>query len=537
MIKYLDRHLYNSFYQDFISTDSKAHEFLDSPHHIPWKQLTASLDLDSPRYQKIRQLLINQNNDLSSEKAKKYLKDLEKPDSVILITGQQLGLFASPLYTIYKILSTIKLSEDLNKRDNTYRYVPVFWLETEDHDFREINHFGIYDRQFQPRLLTYEGTDHGKASLRHYQLESSITSFISEIKENLIDTEFSADLFQKIEGIYKPQTEWTSAIRFLLKGMLEIKGLLFFHPGAGEIKKLSVDFFSQLLIRANELRRSFEIQSDNLISKGYHNQVKNIPGQTFIHIEQENNQREHLYTNGDGYFFKNSDKKYTQDEILKKIQEDPSSISSTVVSRPLLQSWLLPVAGYIAGPGEIAYWSQLGQMFANLDLVMPVLYPRISTTIIEPKIAKYLNRYSIDVEKMPLKNKQFIEGYIKQQSSNDEDNPFKRINRLLGDEEAKVKSYLESLDPTLVDLGIKSIERMNQTLENLENRVIKIKEQKNTQLTNHLQQIHTSFFPQELPQERYLTLVYYLNKFGPKIVDTLYTELSIEKFDHQLLYL
>jgi uncharacterized protein YllA (UPF0747 family) len=176
-------------------------------------------------------------------------------------------------------------------------------------------------------------------------------------------------------------------------------------------------------------------------------------------------------------------------------------------------------------------------MFANLDLVMPVLYPRISTTIIEPKIAKYLNRYSIDVEKMPLKNKQFIEGYIKQQSSNDEDNPFKRINRLLGDEEAKVKSYLESLDPTLVDLGIKSIERMNQTLENLENRVIKIKEQKNTQLTNHLQQIHTSFFPQELPQERYLTLVYYLNKFGPKIVDTLYTELSIEKFDHQLLYL
>jgi bacillithiol biosynthesis cysteine-adding enzyme BshC len=537
MIKSLNRRLYNLFYEDYISNKSDAYEFIVSPHQISWDKLTGSLDLNSPRYQKTRQLLINQNKDLTTENAKKYLEDLENPESVILITGQQLGLFASPLYTIYKIISTIKLAEDLNKQKKKYKYVPVFWLETEDHDFREINHLGLLDKQFQPKQLIYEGKDRGKVSLRHYQLESSITSFISDVKENLLDTEFTQDLFVNLNDYYKPERDWTSAVRRFLKGVFNSSGLLFFHPGDSEIKKFSVDFFTQLVLKGEELRESFDKQSEKLISKGYQNQVKNISGQTFIHIEQENNQREHLYKDGDVYFFKDSDKQYNQTDILTKIKDDPTSVSSTVVSRPLLQSWLLPVAAYIAGPGEIAYWAQLSQMFKDSDLVMPALYPRISATIIEPKIAKYLEKYSIDIEELPTKKNLFIENYIKLQSENEDDNPFKSLNQLLENEGTKVDSYLKALDPTLVEAGIKSIERMKQTLENLENRIIKVKEQKNTQLTNHLQQTHSSFFPQELPQERFQSLVYYLNKFGPEIVDTLYSELSIEEFNHQLLYL
>jgi bacillithiol biosynthesis cysteine-adding enzyme BshC len=535
--KLLKRQLYNSFYHDYIADKSNAHDFINSPHHISWDQQIHSIDLNSSRYQKVKQILIDQNTDLTSEKANINLEYLTHPESVILITGQQLGLFASPLYTIYKIISTIKLAEYLNKQNNSFKYLPVFWLETEDHDFKEINHIGLLDKDFQPKRIIYEGKDRAKVSLRHYQIEPSISSFMSEIEENLLITEFSDDLFKKISENYTPNNNWMTAIRDFLKEIFHPYGLLFFQPGDEALKKISVDFFTQLLLKGKEIRDAFDNQSNKLMAMGYQNQVKNIPGQTFLHLELEDNQREHLYKEGESYFFKDSGKRFNQSEVISLITNNPIIVSSTVVSRPILQSWLLPVAAYIAGPGEIAYWAQLGEMFHGFELAMPVVYPRISATIVEPKIARYIGKYSLEIDDLPYKMNKFIETYFKNLGEKKGEDPLKDLHQLLDNETIKVESYLKTLDPTLVGIGKKSFERMLQTLDNLENRVIKVKEQKESQLTSHLKQIHASFFPKETPQERFQSPIYYLNKFGPDFIEHLFSELEIDKFNHQLLYL
>ncbi|MEE9118160.1 MAG: bacillithiol biosynthesis BshC, partial [Calditrichia bacterium] len=174
MNKFLKTRLYNSFYHDYISNKLKTHYFIDSLEQISWDKKVRSIDYTSIRFQQVKQILARQNTDLNSDKVKIYLEYLANPESVILITGQQLGLFASPIYTIYKIITTIKLAESLNNQKSNYQYIPVFWLETEDHDFQEINHIGLMDKDFQPRQIKYNGKDRGKVSLRHYQLESSI---------------------------------------------------------------------------------------------------------------------------------------------------------------------------------------------------------------------------------------------------------------------------------------------------------------------------------------------------------------------------
>ena len=537
MIKFLKTRLYNSFYHDYISNKSKTHYFIDSLEQISWDKKVRSIDHTSIRFQQVKQILARQNTDLNSDKAKIYLEYLANPESVILITGQQLGLFASPIYTIYKIITTIKLAESLNNEKSNYQYIPVFWLESEDHDFQEINHIGLFGKDIQPTQIKYNGKDRGKVSLRHYQLESSITSFISEIEENLLETEFSQDLFEKINDYYKPNKDWTAAVRRFLKEIFIPYGLLFFQPGDEEIKKISAEFFTQLLLKGKETKNAFDGRSKELMKKGYHNQVKNIPGQTFVHLEQENLQRGHLYKEGDNYYLKDSGKRYTQTEVINLINNNPMRVSSTVVSRPLLQSWLLPVAAYIAGPGEIAYWAQLGQMFSEFEIVLPILYPRISATVIEPKIARYMERYLPDIEDLPLKKSKFIEQYFKNLSENKGGDPLRNLHHLLDNEGQKIESYLKTLDPTLLDAGKKSFERIKQTLDNLENRVIKVKEQRESQLTNHLQQIYTSFSPDEVPQERYISVIYFLNKFGPVFIESLFSDLEFDNFDHQLLYL
>ena len=71
------------------------------------------------------------------------LERLAQPGTVAVVTGQQVGLFSGPCYTIYKVLHAVKLAAWLS--DNGMPAVPVFWLATEDHDFAEVNHAWVFD--------------------------------------------------------------------------------------------------------------------------------------------------------------------------------------------------------------------------------------------------------------------------------------------------------------------------------------------------------------------------------------------------------
>jgi uncharacterized protein YllA (UPF0747 family) len=70
---------------------------------------------------------------------------------VAVVTGQQVGLFSGPAYTIYKALTAVKLARDLANSGITA--VPVFWLATEDHDFEEVNHAWVFDSEHRAAKL------------------------------------------------------------------------------------------------------------------------------------------------------------------------------------------------------------------------------------------------------------------------------------------------------------------------------------------------------------------------------------------------
>jgi len=528
--------LYNKFYHDYVNNLEVTHPFISSLTKRPITDIIPKFKSDPNHFQEIKTILAEQNKDQNSEQSALYLQYLEDPDSLILITGQQLGLFASPLYTIYKLITTIKLAESLNSKNGNHKYIPVFWLETEDHDFQEINHIGIYDKNFKPEQLLYEGMDREKVSIRYYQFENCIENFIDKLKNSLIETEFSDGLFEKLREYFKPGVGWSTAVRNFLKDLFAPYGLLFFEPGDNKIKQKSIPFFKQLLEENEQVSAIFSETSEQLIASGYYSQVKVLSGQTYIHFENEARQRMHLFREDNSYSMKDGSNNLTLNEALKYVENKPLSISSTVISRPLLQSWLLPVAAYVAGPGEIAYWAQLGQLFGHFELDMPFLYPRISATIVEPKIKRYISKYAIASDKLVPRKKDFIDQYYKDLAEAEED-PLENLQQILKDGEGNITSYLNSIDPTLIETGKKTIERMAQTLMNFENSVLKARKDKESLRTNHLEQIHTAFFPEEAPQERYLTLVYFINKFGPEIINHLYKNLSLDNFDHQITYL
>src|ERR1041385_7708244 len=86
------------------------------------------------------------------------LDRLSRPGTVAVVTGQQVGFLSGPAYTIYKALTAVRLAERLKSLG--IDAVPVFWLATEDHDFAEVNHAWVFDRNHQPSRLECRSEEH-----------------------------------------------------------------------------------------------------------------------------------------------------------------------------------------------------------------------------------------------------------------------------------------------------------------------------------------------------------------------------------------
>ena len=105
---------YNKLYQDFLTEHETVAKFLPPFNNTDRGITTKNILPVSNEQIEAKKILREQNSDLTSKKSNTYLKYLDDPNSVIIITGQQLGLFGSPLYTIYKAITVLKLVEELN---------------------------------------------------------------------------------------------------------------------------------------------------------------------------------------------------------------------------------------------------------------------------------------------------------------------------------------------------------------------------------------------------------------------------------------
>ncbi len=535
MMNVLRTRLYNKFYYDFLQAADGASNYLPpySPDAI--SGVCQALSTGSDVHRQMKEVLASQNSDYPSGKAKDYLSQLADPNSVIIITGQQLGFLLTPIYTIYKAITTVKLAEYLNGLDTGFRFIPVFWLETEDHDFEEIRYAGVWDRNMKPLLISYEGQDRLYASVRHYELDHKIDEAVTKIQHEMLESEFTATLFSRLREHYRTGRSWTDATLGFFREIFTDSGLLFFEPGTADVKKISTAFFEQWLIRSGQVSESFSRLTSRIESDGYPAQVPDIPGKSFLHIEDEMLQRQHIYHEKGNYYLKDRPERWSQADLIDILRSEPQRFSTAVASRPALQSWLLPVAVYIAGPAEIAYWAQLRDIFNVMQLPFPVVYPRLSATLIEPKIARFIAKHNSDISHASLKMKEFVDSYFAHHQL-DKDR-FKQWRSSITAIFAEITDYIKKVDPTLVPVATKTEQRIEGQVEQLEHRLLQAIEQKEQTLLSHLEQIHASIFPLEQPQERFVSVVYYLNKFGADFVNKLIESLELDPKRHQILNL
>ncbi len=235
--------LYNKFFYDFLGGSDVILKYLPAFTNETLKNAAKNLPVGASIHTQMKSVLAKQNTPCHSENVRKSLSKLEEPNSVIIITGQQLGFLLTPMYTIYKAMTTVKLAEQMNSLNTGFNFIPVFWMETEDHDFEEIRHAGIWDQNMLPMQIPYEGKDQIHKSIRHYQFEENIDDAIAKIHGAMLASEFSRDLFTQLRAYYQTGRSWTAVTIDLFREIFSATGLLTFEPGDAEVKNIGKAFY------------------------------------------------------------------------------------------------------------------------------------------------------------------------------------------------------------------------------------------------------------------------------------------------------
>src|SRR5262249_11826275 len=146
--------------------------------------------------------------------------------------------------------------------------------------------------------------------------------------------------------------------------------------------------------KAEEINRALLERNQELESAGYQAQVKVTPSHTLC-FYFENGVRTPVRHQGAEFFV--DERKLTAAELLQETERCPERFSANVLLRPVVQDYLLPTLCYIGGPAEIAYFAQIQVVYSKLaGRVTPIL-PRIFATLIEPRQAKLMDRYQLEL--------------------------------------------------------------------------------------------------------------------------------------------
>jgi uncharacterized protein YllA (UPF0747 family) len=483
--------------------DRVARFYRHNPHHQDAiREAIAEIQYPADRRAAIVEALRAQNGDSQS------LARLAEPATVAIVTGQQVGLFSGPAYTIYKAITAARMARDLTQQGISA--VPIFWLATEDHDFAEVNHAWIFDSAHQPACLEATADINGKARpVGGIQLSNPP---VDELAALLNSFPHGEDVTAMVRDAYRPGVNMGVAFRTLLKSLLGKLDLLFLDPLDPAVRQIAAPIVAEAFHAAPELKSRLLERNKELEKAGYHAQV---------HLEEKTSLF-FLLQNGERVPLKISDFEVVQ-------------LSPNALLRPVVQDYLLPTAAYIGGPAELAYFAQAQVIYDRLLGRMPVVTSRTSFTLLEPRTEKLLQHYRLTIPDVLVDPDHLKERIAHALSPESIERAFADASDGLRHNLDCLRGELEKFDHTLAASLEKARAKMIYQLEKTRRKIERETMRRDDRATADAQYLSGLLFPHRHLQERFYSILPFLAEHGLDLIDRLYDSAQIDCPDHHLL--
>jgi bacillithiol synthase len=451
------------------------------------------------------------------------LDQLELPDTVAIVTGQQVGLFGGPVYSIYKALTAAKLARQLS--DDGVRAVPVFWLATEDHDFAEVDHCHVYDSRRRPVRLQMKARGAAGQPVGGMEI---ISAPLDELRGALHGLLYADEVMALVEDCYRPGRTLGEAFRLLLGRLLAGSGIVFLDPMQPEIRALAAPLLHAAFERAEDLSERLHARNAELKHAGYHAQVL-FESHTSLFFKLENGRRLPLRRNGSDYFHET--RKFTAAELAA----NPEALSPSALLRPVMQDYLLPTAAYVGGPAELAYLAQSQVLYEALLGRMPVATPRSGFTLLDERARGLMDRHMVTLPGcfhglQPLKER-IAAGLVPSSLQVTFDQTQSEIRAVLD----RLERELEAFDPTLGAAMSKSKAKVLYQIDKNRRKAAREALRRDTVVTDGAEYLSHLVFPQRVLQERFYSILPFLAQHGFNVLDTIEENIHSGCPDHLLL--
>jgi len=466
--------------------------------------------------------------------AQRHVEALRDPETVAVVTGQQAGLFTGPLYTIYKTITTLQLAEEWAEQTGR-TVVPVFWVEGEDHDFEEIATSHVLRRNDLVSLTYAPDVDDNPGAVGRLPLTEAIDDVLDRLDETLPDSDFKPSVMERVRAAYRPGTPLEDAFAQLLRSLFEDEGLVFMNPDDARLKALTRPLFRRELEDPETPAARVDATSQALREQGYHAQVHARPTNLFW---LEDDGRYPIDRAGDGGFVLRHDgRAFSENELLDRLDDTPERFSPNVVLRPLMQDHLLPTAAYVAGPGEVSYFAQYGDVYDWAGLEMPLIHPRASVSLVEGKVQKVLEKYDLTVCDFRSPLEALFQEIVLDTMEVDIDAVFDEATTQMHRALNALKPEVGAVDQTLTSSAEAARAAIVEEMEDLKQRTVRAEKRHHDEVRAQLEKAQVNLRPAGVLQERTINVLYYLNKYSLDLLDELRAALDTDTSAHQIVEL
>ncbi len=479
------------------------------------------------------------------EKTLTNIESLRDQKTFCVVTGQQVGILGGPLYTLYKGITAVKLARRLGTAYPEYKFVPVFWMEGEDHDFAEANTVTLLTRENLPTRIQYlidgKPLEKNIGAVGEIILDASLELFLAQIETALPNSEFRSQLMELVGRSYFKKCTFNQAFAHWLSKIFGNgeqsgdgdTGLVFISSNDKRIKRVLSPIFLKELQEFSQTSQLVINQSAQL-EKEYHAQIKPKALNLFLFHKEGR----YLIEPRDGEFSLKGIRYYpTKDELLRIATETPEMLSPNVVLRTICQDALLPTVAYVAGPSEVAYFAQLKPVYEYYEVPMPMIYPRASATILEQKLQIVLEKYQLKLADFFGSRERLNARVIKILSEIQLDELFSNTEQRMGEVLNEMKFGLNYIDSTLLGSLENAHSKMKAQLLVLKEKAAAAQHRKHEVALRQVDKVMNSVFPNGNFQERELNILHFMNRYGVDFPGRLFNELRIDTFDHQVFEL
>ena len=450
------------------------------------------------------------------------LDRLSKPETLAVVTGQQVGLFSGPAYTLYKALHAVRLARWLT--ENGISAVPVFWLATEDHDFDEVNHAWVFGGDQQPVKLEMRRS----ASAQPVGTVTLTDPPVRELRHAMQGLPFAEEVADLVEESYRAGSTMGKAFSELLRTLLGKFDVLQVDPMLPAFRQLAAPAVRRAVEGAPELTRGILERNRELSESGYHAQV-HVEDHTSLFFLLENGKRLTLRRHGDEYVL--NGRRFTKSDLMERAE----SLSPNALLRPVVQDSILPTVAYIGGPAEIAYFAQSEVLYRGVLGRMPVAVPRAGFTVLDGRSQKLMGRYELSLTDF-FHGEEALRGRI---ATKLVPPPvaatMRRSSETVEEAMKSLRAALHAFDPTLSVAAERSARKVQYQLDKIERKAGREALRRDERAAREAASLYGLVYPNRTLQERLYSALPLLAKHGLEFVDQIYEAIQLDCSDHRLM--